>query len=88
MPLQKKETEEILSYSVWGAGVDTLLPETDRVVLIRNPERPEGFVSWARVQEVMGPEMQEVPNLYPKRYRVRQFPTADQLEEMAPSEAP
>ena len=86
--LQKKESEEILSYAVWGAGVDTLLPETDRVVLIRNPEKPEGFVSWARVREVMGTEMKEIPDLYPKRYRVREFPTDNQLEEMDPSEMP
>ncbi len=86
--LQKKDTEEILSYSVWGSGVDTLLPETDRLVLIRNPEKPEGFVPWSTVREVMGTEMQEVPDLYPKRYRVRAFPTSDQLEEMEPSESP
>ncbi len=86
--LQKKDTEEILSYSVWGDQVDTLLPETDRVVLIRNPERPEGFVPWSRVREVMKGEMQVVPDLYPKRFRVRSFPTADQLAEMEPSENP
>ena len=86
--LQKKETEEILSYAVWGAGVDTLLPETDRVALIRNPHQPEGFVPWSRVREVMGTEMKELPDLYPKRYRVRKFPTPDQLGDMEPSAVP
>ena len=86
--LQKKNTEEILSYAVWGDGVDTLLPETDRVVLIRNPDKPEGFVHWSTVREVMGREMQDVPDLYPKRFRVRKFPTAEQLSEMEPSESP
>ena len=86
--LQKKDSEEILSYAVWGEGSDTLLPETDRVVLIRNPERPEGFVPWSTVREVMGREMVEVPDLYPKRFRVRKFPTDEQLREMEPSENP
>ena len=77
--LQKKDTSEILSYAVWGDGVDTLLPETDRVALIRNPEKPLGFVPWARVREVMGTEMKEDLDLYPKRFRVRKFPTEEQL---------
>ena len=71
-----------------GVQVGHLLPETDRVVLIRNPERPEGFVPWSTVCEVMGREMQEVPDLYPKRFRVRKFPTTKQLSDMEPSESP
>jgi hypothetical protein len=86
--LQKKDSAEILSYAVWGDGVDTLLPETDRVVLVRSREKPEGFVPWSRVREVMGDDMVEVPDLYPKRFRVRLFPTDDQLAEMEPAEGP
>lgn len=86
--LQKKETSEILSYCVWGLDVDTLLPETDRVVLIRDPDRPEGFVPWTIIREVMGDAMSEVPDLYPKRFRVETFPTDEQLHEMSPSETP
>jgi len=86
--LQKKDTEEILSYAVWGDGVDTLLPEVDRVALIQTPEKPLGFVSWARVREVMGAAITEVSDLYPKRYRVRSFPSPAELEEMEPSHAP
>ena len=86
--LQKKDTEEILSYAVWGDSVDTLLPEVDRVALIQTPEQPLGFVSWARVLDVMGPAVTEVPGLYPKRYRVRSFPTPEELEEMEPSHSP
>jgi hypothetical protein len=86
--LQKKDTEEILSYAVLGAGVNTLLPETDRVALIETTEKTLGFVPWSRFQEVMGPEMSEVPDLYPKRFRVLAFPTKTQLEEMEPSQAP
>ncbi len=86
--LQKKDTEEILSYAVWGDGVDTLLPEVDRVALIQTPEKPLGFVAWARIVEVMGDDMTVVPDVYPKRYQVRFFPTPAQLEELEPSHAP
>lgn len=86
--LQKKDSSEILSYSVWGEGVDTLLPETDRVVLIKSRDKSEGFVPWGRVLEVMGADIEEVPGLYPKRFRVREFPTAEQIAEMEPTEVP
>lgn len=86
--LQKKDSAEILSYAVWGDGVDTLLPEVDRVVLIKSQDKPEGFVPWARVREVMGTHMKEVPDLYPKRFRVREFPSESQLAEMEPTEGP
>lgn len=86
--LQKKDSAEILSYAVWGDGVDTLLPEADRVVLIKTPDRTEGFVPWSRVREVMGESMVEVPDLYPKRFRVRTFPTDEQIAEMEPTDGP
>jgi hypothetical protein len=86
--LQKKDSEEILSYAVWGEGVDTLLPEADRVVFMQAPDKNVGFVPWSRVREVMGAEMEEVPDLYPKRFRVREYPTPEQIEEMEPTESP
>lgn len=86
--LQKKDSEEILSYAVWGEGVDTLLPEADRVVFMKAPDVNEGFVPWSRVREVMGSEMEEVPDLYPKRFRVREYPSPEQIEEMEPTESP
>ncbi len=86
--LQKKDSEEILSYAVWGEGVDTLLPEADRVVFMKAPDINEGFVPWSRVREVMGSEMEEVPDLYPKRFRVREYPSPEQVEEMEPTESP
>ncbi len=86
--LQKKDNEELLSYAVWGDGVDTLLPEVDRVALIQTPDQPLGFVPWARIVDVMGTEMTEVPDLYPKRFRARSFPTESQLEDLEPSHAP
>jgi hypothetical protein len=81
--VQHKETGRITSYSVWSAGVDTLLPETDDVVLLR----PDGLAnkvevvaagSFQRVQDVVGDLMRPV-GTYPERYRVLEFPSAEQL---------
>lgn len=86
--IQKKDSDEILSYAVWGAGVDTLLPEADRIVLMRTPEEILGFVPWSQVVETMGTELDLVPELYPKRYRVRRFPSLGEIEEMEPKPEP
>ncbi len=68
----------VLSYSVWTAGVDTLLPKTHKLFLA-HPKR--GIVAggdWDRVRKVVGDLLEET-ELYPARYRVRGFPTQEQL---------
>ena len=73
----------VTSCCVWGEGVDTLLPRTDVVSLVR-PNCPESHVigSWGRVCEVVGDLMEPV-GLYPERYRVMAFPSEEQLRAIA-----
>jgi hypothetical protein len=81
--VKNKESGRVTSYSVWSDGVDTLLPETDDLVLLR-PQDAGAKVdvvasgSFERVREVAGELMQPVGS-YPERYRVEQFPTEQQL---------
>ena len=68
----------------WTEGVDTLLPKTEIVVLQSlSQDRSSACVhatgEWDRVQEVVGHLMEPV-GLYPERYRVRSFPTPEQIE--------
>jgi len=82
--VKHKSTGRVTSYSVWSEGVDTLLPQTDDIVLLR-PEPDAGEVklaaagSFERVREVVGDLMQPL-GIYPERYRVGAFPSERQLE--------
>ncbi len=83
--LQNKETSRLHTYCVWSDGVDSLLPETDRVFFVRQVEDDKGEMvcgaDWDRVQEVVG-ELLMPQGLYPERYRVDEFPTPEQLAKL------
>ncbi|MDH0863990.1 hypothetical protein [Mitsuaria sp. GD03876] len=73
--LQFKDSERVVSYSVWPERVDTLLPHTD-LVAFTSQDKPDEpiFVWWADAERIAGHYM--VPqDLYPPRMRVRAFPT-------------
>ena len=81
--VQNKETGRVSSYAVWPAGVPTLLPEADAVMLLRgNPQAGDVAVaasgSWQRVRDIVGDLMQPL-GMYPERWRVAEFPTDQQL---------
>jgi hypothetical protein len=71
---------ELVSYCVWGAGVDSLLPVTQKVAFMRKGrERLVALGHWARVVEVAGGLMEPTEH-YPPRYRVREIPDETALE--------
>ncbi|MEL6896019.1 MAG: hypothetical protein AAFP90_07950, partial [Planctomycetota bacterium] len=80
--LYKTEQEDIVSYSVWSQSIETLLPETDQIALA-NLEGDTLLVPWKIVQEEVGELMQRVEGLYPPRYRVTEFPNAQQRKRLA-----
>lgn len=79
--IQKKDSEEITSYCVWGDGVDSLLPKTQQVAFAREGAGTIALVDWSRVRDVVGDLMEDV-GMAPPRYRVQDFPTASQLAEL------
>ena len=70
----------LLSYAVWTETVETWLPETDLVVFGGMEGEPM-MVPWSRAMEEVG-HMVEAQDIYPPRYCVREFPTAEQLARM------
>jgi hypothetical protein len=90
--VQHKETSRVSSYCVWSEGVDTLLPETDNLVLV-HADRPAEKVefaaagTFAAVRQVVGHLMQPA-GMYPERYRVVEFPTERQLSAIGKKEWP
>jgi hypothetical protein len=71
--------------STWTAGVDTLLPKTQVIGFTTlSKDLTSGTVlagEWDRVREVVG-DLMEPLGFYPERYRVRSFPTSEQLREI------
>jgi hypothetical protein len=74
----QKPSGDVVSYCLWSHGVDALLPRTQRVVLTREPEGIVALASWEHVCEVAG-DLMEPTDEYPARFRVRQFPSDEQL---------
>lgn len=72
------------SICVWTKGVDTFLAESDFVFFVDPDKEPNtlGEAPWARVREVLDDRM-EAQGLYPERYRVRSFPSDEELETLA-----
>ena len=69
-----------VSFCVWGEGVDALLPVTHKVVFMqKGRENKAMFGDWARVIEFAG-ELMELTDHYPRRYRVREFPSSAILD--------
>ena len=79
---QRPDTGDISSYAVWSEGLTTLLPRADRIAFVQ-PSRPEreqvvGMIPWDRVVHAFGNRMAP-QNLYPERWRVEDFPPANEI---------
>jgi len=86
MGMQSNETGQVQSYCVWSEGVDTLLPKTDVACFFRpgvagKKGKTVAQVEWNRVCQVVG-HLMERTDLYPERYRVKTFPSKEQLAAM------
>ncbi len=82
--MQNTTTGEIRSYSVWTEGVDTFLPKTDLVHLVRlgqggNDGKQLASCEWEQLIAVCGPLL-AAEDIYPPRFRAREFPSAAQLK--------
>jgi len=82
-----KETKREYSACVWTNGVDSLLPKTERVVLLINVETKERIVvSWDTLQANVGRLMELESDLI--RYRVRSFPGPEEIAKLRILAAP
>ena len=70
----------LLSYAIWTETVKSLLPQTDMVVFGPVEGEPK-MVPWSRAMEAVGHLLEPV-DIYPPRYSVQGFPSAEQLAAM------
>lgn len=84
--VQSEATGRIHSYGVWTDQVDTLLPEVDKVALVRYHEEsgePDmRVVDWAELRAHIKELHHSVPG-YPARYRLQSFPSRELLDRLA-----
>jgi hypothetical protein len=76
---------QLLTYSVWTEGVDTLLPRTDLIVLNRMKDGKVGqsiFVPWDAAVAALSALMEPTDHV-PPRFRASRFPDADQWAALA-----
>jgi hypothetical protein len=75
--IRKEGSEDLLSYCVWSKSVRTLLPKTNLIAF--NDGQDTTLCEWDRVEDVVGSLMEKIPDLYPERYRVDDFPSDEQM---------
>lgn len=82
--LMQKEGGPLTSYSVWTENVDTLLPQSESVVLLyrEGDQNWHTRLAWATVQAQFGALMERTDHV-PPRWRVRRFPDRDALHALA-----
>lgn len=79
----ERNDKTLYSACVWTKDVDSSLPRADAIAFVIDPERNDGFVvPWERAVTIAGGLMQEEPDLAPVRYRVREFPNDEQVNEL------
>lgn len=80
--LEETSTKRVLSWCVWSKGIPTLLPKTDLIGFHEEGREP-ALYAWDEVEQAVG-DLMEPLDMYPPRYRVTEFPTAQQLESLTP----
>ncbi len=82
---QNGDADASFSLATWTRGVDTSLPEVDRLALVRPDAADEigevRVVGWEQALALLAPLL-ERENLYPVRYRTRGFPSDAQLAQL------
>jgi hypothetical protein len=79
----QKDDGPAFSYSVWADGVPTLLPRTDEIFFCSEADEDSKYrVPWDQVVEAVGFLMTPDEEMYPPRWFVDQYPTAEQFQAM------
>jgi hypothetical protein len=80
--VRKKDSDEVMTYCVWSADIESLLPEAETVYFVRVKGEKDAEIvagaAWEKVKQVVG-DLMTPQGLYPERYHVGAFPSEAQL---------
>ncbi|QDT37353.1 hypothetical protein [Stratiformator vulcanicus] len=81
--LKAKESGESIELALWSKGVDSILPQAEYLLLKDKADAPPlAAARFDSVRAEVGNLMELVEDLYPPRYRVRDFPDEAQLKQL------
>lgn len=67
---------------VWAESIESWLPESDYIMFFWNEQSEKARVTWDQAMQTVGSLMEEIEDLYPKRFRVNSFPNDFQLQQL------
>ena len=67
---------------VWAESVESWLPESDYIMFFWNEQSQQARVTWDQALQIVGALVEEIDDLYPKRFRVKAFPNDSQLSQL------
>ena len=80
---ERKEDNIEFSFCVWSRDADSLLPKTEIIAFMVDIATKDSFkLRWNSAVEVIGHLMEQDPNLFPVRFRVRTFPNESELSQL------
>ena len=82
--LRKEGSNRMHSYCVWGRGIKALLPRTQLVMFADEEHNASG--EWEHVVSVVGDFMEPDDSYHPMRYRISEYPSAEQLAAIGTAE--
>jgi hypothetical protein len=80
----EKDDGSMYSIASWTKGIESLLPKVDWIAFAIVDEGENGMAAlapWEKVEKVAGHLMKPTDH-YPQRFRVTDFPTAEELKEL------
>jgi hypothetical protein len=76
-------TGKTYSACVWSNGADSFLPQTERIKFLINPDTKETVtIPWKAAMSLVSDLIEEDPELRPRRFRVRSFPSEEQISKL------
>lgn len=83
--VQDEATSRATTYCMWLEGLDSLLPRTDEIFFVQPQGEGQGVKilarsKWGDAERIVG-DLMERQDIYPERWRVREFPSANVLSQ-------
>lgn len=67
---------------VWAESIESWLPESDYIMFFWNEQSQKARVTWDQAMQIVGSLMEEIEDLYPRRFRVYSFPDESRLNQL------